>query len=104
MLPSFVTSQLKCKTRQEKINAAKAWIKRIKHLLDADLGDIENPGLLESTCSEKRRKKRRGMIVDVNWEDLIIETLILRQVKGEEIKKRHYNTLLDLYVFNTGIV
>ncbi|KAK7324442.1 hypothetical protein VNO77_27997 [Canavalia gladiata] len=104
MPPSFVAGQLKCKMRQEKINAAKERIKRIMHPLDADLGDTENPGLSESPCSERRRKKRRGMVVDVDWEDLIIETLILHQVKEQEIEKGHYNTLLDLHVFNSGIV
>ncbi|XP_027338785.1 plant-specific TFIIB-related protein PTF2-like [Abrus precatorius] len=105
MPPSFLTGQLKCKMRQERINAAKVRIKRIMHPLDADMGDTENPDLLESPYPERRRKKRRGMVVDdIDWEDLIIETLILHQVKEEEIEKGHYNTLLDLHVFNTGIV
>ncbi|XP_027337241.1 plant-specific TFIIB-related protein PTF2-like [Abrus precatorius] len=105
MPPSFLTGQLKCKMRQERINAAKVRIKRILHSLDADTGDAENPDLLESPYLERRRKKRRGMVVDdIDWEDLIIETLILHQVKEEEIEKGHYNTLLDLHLFNSGIV
>ena len=44
------------------------------------------------------------VVDDVDWEDLIIETLVLHQVKEEEIEKGHYNTLLDLHVFNSGIV
>jgi transcription factor IIIB subunit 2 len=102
--PSFINGQLKCKMRREKINAAKKRIKRITHPLHADLDDTVNLCILDSTGPE-RRKKRRGVVVDgIDWEDLIIETLILHQVKEEEIEKGHYNTLLDLYVFNSGIV
>ncbi|WVZ10862.1 hypothetical protein V8G54_015392 [Vigna mungo] len=102
MPPSFVNGQLKCKMRKEKINAAKLRIKRIMHPVDANLGDVSVP--LDSSCPERRRK-RKGMVVDdVDWEDLIIETLVLHQVKDEEIEKGHYNTLLDLHVFNSGIV
>lgn len=105
MPPSFVTGQLKCKMRREKIDAAKRRIKRITHPLDAGLGDAANLDLLDTTYPERRKTKRRGMAVDdIDWEDLIIETLILHQVKEEEIEKGHYNTLLDLYVFNSGIV
>lgn len=104
MPPSFVNGQLKCKIRREKINAAKKRIKRITHPLHSDLGDTANLGILDSTCTE-RKKKRRGMAVDgIDWEDLIIETLVLHQVKDEEIEKGHYNTLLGLYVFNSGVV
>jgi len=103
MPPSFVNGQLKCKMRQERINAAKLRIKRIMHPLDADLGDAEVPVPLGSSCPGRRRK-RKGMVVDnVDWEDLIIETLVLHHVKDEEIEKGHYNTLLDLHVFNSGI-
>ncbi|KAL7243588.1 hypothetical protein ACSBR1_015897 [Camellia fascicularis] len=45
------------------------------------------------------------MATDVDWEDFIIETLLLHQVEGEEeIDKGHYNTLLDLHVFNSGSI
>ncbi|XP_057429089.1 plant-specific TFIIB-related protein PTF2 [Lotus japonicus] len=105
MPPSFVTGQLKYKRRQEKINAAKMRIKRIAQPSEDGLGDILNPDLLDDSYPERRRKKRRGTVVDdIDWEDLIIETLILHQVKEEDIEKGHYNTLLDLYVFNSGIV
>ncbi|KVH33245.1 hypothetical protein Ccrd_025823, partial [Cynara cardunculus var. scolymus] len=43
-------------------------------------------------------RKRR----DTDWEDFMIETLLFHQVKEEEIEKRHYNTLLDIHVFNYG--
>ncbi|CAJ1931203.1 unnamed protein product [Sphenostylis stenocarpa] len=98
MPPSFVNGQLKCKMRQERINAAKLRIKRIMHPLGAEI-----PAPSHSSCPERR--KRKGMVVDdVDWEDLVIETLVLHQVKDEEIETGHYNTLLDLHVFNSGIV
>ncbi|CAL5184178.1 unnamed protein product [Lathyrus oleraceus] len=104
MPPSFVNGQLKCKIRRERIDAARKRIKRITHPLHADLDDTVPLGILDSTCTE-RRKKRRGVVVDgIDWEDLIIETLILHQVKEEEIEKGHYNTLLGLHVFNSGVV
>ncbi|CAJ1932222.1 unnamed protein product [Sphenostylis stenocarpa] len=37
------------------------------------------------------------VVDDVDWEDLVIETLVLHQVKDEEIETGHYNTLLDLH-------
>lgn len=105
MPPSFVAGQLKCEMRRERIDAAKVRIERIMHPLDAALGDTSDLGILEGTCHERKRKKRKGMIVDdVDWEDLIIETLILHNVKEEEIEKGYYNTLLDLHVFNSGVV
>ncbi|CAL0301329.1 unnamed protein product [Lupinus luteus] len=105
MPPSFVAGQLKCKTRRERIKAAKARIKRIMHPLDAGLDDTSNHNSLDETCHGRKRKKRRGTVAgDVDWEDLIIETLILHKVKEKEIEKGYYNTLLDLHVFNSGII
>ncbi|KAJ1406261.1 Cyclin-like superfamily [Sesbania bispinosa] len=104
MPPSFVTGQLKCKMRRERIDAAKMRIKRIMHPSDVGQGDTVNPDLLDSTYPEKRKRKRGVVVDDIDWEDLIIETLILHQVKEEEIEKGHYNTLLDLHVFNSGIL
>lgn len=105
MPPSFVAGQLKYKMRQERISAAKSRIKRIMNPSDADLGVTEIPGPVDSSCPERKRKKRKGIVVDdVDWEDLIIETLVLHRVKDDEIEKGHYNTLLDLHVFNSGIV
>jgi transcription factor IIIB 90 kDa subunit len=84
MPPSLVNGQLKCKMRREKINAAQKRIKRITPPLHSDLGDSANLGVLDNTCTE-RRKNRRGMAVDgIDWENLVIETLVLHQVKDEE--------------------
>ncbi|PON73802.1 TFIIB transcription factor [Trema orientale] len=100
--PSFVAGCEVYKKRREKINAAKRRIDRIMHPLISDSGDSRNNS---SVDCEQPRKKRKGAKVNViDWEDLIIETLLLHQVKPEEIEKGHYNTLMDLYVFNSGII
>ncbi|KAI8000179.1 Plant-specific TFIIB-related protein PTF2 [Camellia lanceoleosa] len=52
-----------------------------------------------------KKRRRNKMATDVDWEDFIIETLLLHQVEEEEeeeIDKGHYNTLLDLHVCNCG--
>lgn len=100
--PSFVAGCKVYEKRREKINAAKRRINRIMFPLNADLDDNSN-----ISCKEisHPRKKRKSTKVDViSWEDLIIETLLLHKVKEEEIEKGHYNTLMDLHVFNSGII
>ncbi|KAJ7968698.1 TFIIB transcription factor [Quillaja saponaria] len=105
MPPSFIAGCLKSKKRREKINAAKQRINRIMQPENVELGDSGNIFLLDDAEPRQKTKKRRGMLVnDVDWEDLIIETLLLGQVKEEEIEKGHYNTLLDLHVFSSGIL
>ncbi|KAF7810161.1 plant-specific TFIIB-related protein PTF2 [Senna tora] len=94
MPPSFLSGCLKSKIRRGKINAAKARIDRIMYPLNANCG----------TYPSVKKRKRRGKLDGVDWEDLIIETLLLHQVREEEIEKGHYNTLLDLHVFNSGVV
>ncbi|KAJ9681449.1 hypothetical protein PVL29_020361 [Vitis rotundifolia] len=81
--PSFVSGCLAYERRREKINAAKLRIKKEQEHLHAE-------------------KKRRRAKVDIDWEDFAIETLLLHHVKEDEIEKGHYNTLLDLHVFNSG--
>ncbi|KAI4296933.1 hypothetical protein L6164_036850 [Bauhinia variegata] len=102
--PSFTTGCLKCKRRREKINAAKQRINRIMHPLHTDLGDSANLSVTDVSHRGKWKKRKGATVDDVDWEDLIIETLLLHQVKEEEIEKGHYNTLMDLHVFNSGIV
>lgn len=102
MPPSFIAGCEAYEKRREKINAAKRRIGRIMHPLNSDSGDSRDNSIV---VYEQPRKKRRVAKVNViDWEDLIIETLLLHQVKEEEIEKGHYNTLMDLYVFNSGIV
>uniref|UniRef100_A0A5B7BHV1 BRF2-like C-terminal domain-containing protein n=1 Tax=Davidia involucrata TaxID=16924 RepID=A0A5B7BHV1_DAVIN len=99
MPPSYVTGCLAYQRRREKIKAAKLRIDKIMHPSNADSGDRDALCLLECV---NVGKKRRRMQVEIDWEDFVIETLLLHQVEEEEIEKGHYNTLLDLHVFNSG--
>ncbi|XP_073157588.1 plant-specific TFIIB-related protein PTF2 [Henckelia pumila] len=98
--PSFDKGSLAKQRRQEKIKNAKCRIHRIM-----------NPSMSDSGCGkdlhvhepEKTAKKRKKMQLDIDWEDLIIETLLLHNVEDEEIVNGHYNVLLALHVFDDGI-
>lgn len=106
MPPSFVTSCLTYEKRRERINAAKLRIDRIMNPSNFASGDTGNSCQSEcvdsglSKCVGKRRSRRQ--IDDIDWEDFIIETLLLHRVEEKEIEKGYYNTLLDLHVFNSG--
>ncbi|KAK4440041.1 Plant-specific TFIIB-related protein PTF2 [Sesamum alatum] len=100
MPPSFDKACLVRGKRQEKIKAAKLRIQRIMHPGIATSGYSNDICLFDTEKSEKKRKK---MKVDMDWEDLIIETLLLHNVKEEEIENGHYNVLLALHVFDDGI-
>lgn len=100
MPPSFVAGCLAYQRRREKIKAAKLRINKIIDPQNGDSGDNDN--LCISDGVNVGKKRRRRMKVYVDWEDFIIETLLLHRVHEEEIEKGHYNTLLDLYVFNSG--
>ncbi|XP_068321217.1 plant-specific TFIIB-related protein PTF2 [Pyrus communis] len=98
--PSFVNGCVAVKRRKEKINAAKQRIDRIMCPDNARSGDSSDICISEEVHTRKKRKRGRG----IDWEDLIIETLLLHKVKEEEIEKGWYNVLLELYVFNSGVV
>ncbi|KAL2524505.1 zinc ion binding [Abeliophyllum distichum] len=87
--------------RRKKIKASKLRIQKIMHPSTADSGDGNDICVLKCI---KSVKKQRKMQVDIGWEDLIIETLLLHNVKEEEIEKGYYNVLLDLHVFDYGNV
>jgi transcription factor IIIB subunit 2 len=101
--PSFVTGCRVYKRRREKINAAKVRINRVMHPSRTDLVESCDSCSLESVHAKKKKRNRRR-VNDIDWEDFIIETLLLHEVKEEEIEKGHYNTLLDLHVFNGGVL
>lgn len=99
--PSFDRGKLACGRRREKIKAAKLRIQRImcpSKSGSSNLDDVVN----DSKCVNegKKRRRKRKMQVEIDWEDFIIETLLLHQVGEDEIEKGHYNTLLDLHVFD----
>ncbi|KAJ4976257.1 hypothetical protein NE237_001363 [Protea cynaroides] len=99
--PSFVAGRLACKRRREKIMAAKLRINMIMQPSNAASDGKEDCCLLEHLQAEKQQQQ--GVKVDhIDWEDCIIELLLLHMVNEEEIEKGHYNTLLDLHVFNSG--
>ncbi|EEF45118.1 conserved hypothetical protein [Ricinus communis] len=100
MPPSFVNGCVVVERRRAKINAAKLRIERIVHPWTADSGDCSDIDILQDLHTNKRKRKTPAKGID--WEDFVIETLLLHQVKEEEIEKGHYNTLLDLHVFNSG--
>ncbi|KAJ4703642.1 Transcription factor TFIIB [Melia azedarach] len=101
MPPSFVKGNMVSKKRRAKINSAKARINKIMHPSTAVAGDTANACLSISVDGKKRKRKGVG---EIDWEDFIIETLLLHQVKEEEIEKGYYKTLLDLHVFNSGVM
>ncbi|KAL7101994.1 hypothetical protein ACP275_08G091400 [Erythranthe tilingii] len=90
--PSFEKGCLANGKRREKIKSAKLRIQRIM-----DPTNAENAAL---SGLENSRKKRKKVQVDIDWEDLIIETLLLHNVKEEEIENGHYNALMALHVFD----
>ncbi|KAG8385446.1 hypothetical protein BUALT_Bualt03G0046100 [Buddleja alternifolia] len=101
MPPSFDKGCLAKANRQEKIKAAKLRIQRIMHPGIGESGYSKDLCLFEAESFEKKKRKKK-MKVDIDWEDLIIETLLLHNVKEEEIEKGHYNVLLALHVFDHG--
>ncbi|GAA0160236.1 general transcription factor [Lithospermum erythrorhizon] len=93
--PSFEWGCKVYEIRKKKIEAAKS---RIQTTMSSSSENslVRNDCFVEDVNMSERKRKRQ---FDIDWEDFIIETLLLHQVKEEEIGKGHYNTLLDLYVF-----
>ncbi|GAV76797.1 hypothetical protein CFOL_v3_20270 [Cephalotus follicularis] len=102
MPPSFVRGCIANQQRRDKIKAAKLRIDKIMHPSNTDTCGNGDTCLSEfvETGKKKRRRRSNGM----DWEDFIIETLLLHQVKEEEIEKGHYSTLLDMHVLNSGVL
>ncbi|XP_073301195.1 plant-specific TFIIB-related protein PTF2 [Primulina huaijiensis] len=98
--PSFDKGRLAKQRRQEKVKNAKRRIHRIMNPFMSNAGYGKDPCVLEH---EKSAKKRKKMQMDIDWEDLIIETLLLHNVEDDEIVNGHYNVLLALHVFDNGI-
>ncbi|XP_044476320.1 plant-specific TFIIB-related protein PTF2-like [Mangifera indica] len=98
MPPSFVNGCMENEKRRAKINSAKVRINKIMNPSSSDTGDNDNVASSECVLNGKRRKRKQ--IGEIDWEDFIIETLLLHQVKEEDIETGHYNTLLALHVFN----
>ncbi|KAK9740608.1 hypothetical protein RND81_03G047500 [Saponaria officinalis] len=106
--PSYIRGCQSVKRRREKIRAAKTRINSIRFPSISDslccgIETTNNPCLsVEATSHKKRKsskKKREKQNDSIDWEDFIIETLLLHNVKEEEIEKGYYKALLGLYVF-----
>ncbi|KAK4768692.1 hypothetical protein SAY87_003833 [Trapa incisa] len=95
---SYTRGLLKNERRRERIEAAK---KRISRIMSPDSVDMEVVRGLQTKDDVRPKKRRRSKGEVVDWEDFIIEALLLHRVKEEEIEKGHYNTLLNLYVFDS---
>jgi len=51
-------------------------------------------------CSGARKKRRRGSCDSIDWEDCIIELLLLHGANEAEIEQGQYRRLLELHVFS----
>ncbi|WOK96647.1 hypothetical protein Cni_G05354 [Canna indica] len=99
--PSFLAGVQARRSRKAKIKAAKQRIQKIMRPpanVDTVLEVVEDGVLKETVGRKRRRKKQQEDRLD--WEDCIIELLLLHQVKEDDIEQGHYNRLLDLHVFN----
>ncbi|KAI8005951.1 Plant-specific TFIIB-related protein PTF2 [Camellia lanceoleosa] len=71
---------------------------------NANSGDRDDDLCILECLNGGNKRRRKKMAIVVDWEDFIIETLLLHREELEEIEKGHYSTLLDLHVFNSGSV
>ncbi|KAF2541782.1 hypothetical protein F2Q68_00028810 [Brassica cretica] len=92
---SFIKGCDAVERRREKIKAAKLRIGAVQDPCDDDKVSGRE---LSLEIGDGKKKRKRGCEID--WEDLVIQTLVLHNVKDEEIQKGHYTALLGLHVFN----
>ncbi|KAK8327299.1 hypothetical protein V6Z11_A11G173600 [Gossypium hirsutum] len=102
MPPSFIAGCKANERRRQKIKAAKVRINKIVDPSSAGSDGSDNLNSSEVACGGKKRKRRQASEID--WEDFVIEALLLHRVKEEDIEKGHYRALLGLYVFNSGTI
>ncbi|CAN0837990.1 Plant-specific TFIIB-related protein PTF2 [Linum grandiflorum] len=98
MPPSFVKGCKDIKRRRAKIKAAKQRLKRSGLALNGKKWSSRNVDLVDAVYNSKKRKRKEE---NIDWEDLIIEALLVHQVKEDEIEKGYYKALLGLHVFNS---
>ncbi|KAL4201393.1 hypothetical protein AMTRI_Chr02g258460 [Amborella trichopoda] len=108
--PSFLANMHASMRRREKINAAKLRICEIMKPMSSFTSESQNgvtidldddDGNYPSQCMPFKKKRKCGCEGNnIDWEDNIIEILLLHQVSEEEIVKGHYRSLLDRYVFD----
>lgn len=94
--PSFVAGLIAREKRKERIEAAKVRIDQItKPKSKVEIGDA-----IKTSKNPKINGKRK-IEKEIDWEDCIIENLLLYKVSEEEILQGHYSRLMDLHVFNS---
>ncbi|CAN6476245.1 unnamed protein product [Victoria cruziana] len=107
--PSFLKNVDVSMRRRRKIEAAKMRINKImgfKMSSQSSLNEqvnVSDDQEREDVASWGRSKlSKQAVEKDIDWEDCIIELLLLHQASEEEIEKGYYRCLLDLYVFSSG--
>ncbi|KAJ3697807.1 hypothetical protein LUZ61_001512 [Rhynchospora tenuis] len=95
--PSFASGLKSRERRRERIKAAKCRIDQAR----IGPGTSENDTVEENVRgkSAKVGRKRKGAVDGVDWEDCIIELLLLYGVNEAEIEEGQYKRLLDIHVF-----
>ncbi|MQL80260.1 hypothetical protein Taro_012705 [Colocasia esculenta] len=96
--PSFVAGLEARERRRKKIDAAKNRINKVMRPPSTELHARED-GLPQKRLKTTKRHKQDADAGTIDWEDCIIELLLLHQVNEEEIEEGHYSRLLDLHVF-----
>eukprot|EP01018_Ginkgo_biloba_P012958 Gb_28195 [translate_table: standard] len=108
--PSFVASLEARTRRREKINAAKLRINEVKESMskcgDRDGQNNAQQGeskirLSSSLASLSKKCKRQRGNSGFDWEDSIIECLLLHEADERQIEDGHYKAMLDLHVFKS---
>ncbi|KAJ3673001.1 hypothetical protein LUZ60_006375 [Juncus effusus] len=93
--PSFVRGVELRELRRERIEKAKCRIEKVRTGCD----DLKEG---EKKREKKRARKRKGGVDDcMDWEDCIIELLLLHGVNEGEIEEGQYRRLLDLHVYGS---
>ncbi|CAM8985862.1 unnamed protein product [Rhodiola kirilowii] len=93
--PSYVTGCEVYEKRREKIRAAKLRIERVRNPSKAVSNESQPLCIPDMVLSAENQLGPEDGKCD--WEDLIIESLLLHSVREEEIEKGHYSTLQELY-------
>lgn len=101
--PSFVAGVQSRRLRRAKIEAAKQRIQKIMKTCgtkqNADAGIKMEDCVVEERVGRKRRRAKKQCEDKLDWEDCIIELLLLHRVEEDEIEQGQYKRLLDLHVF-----
>ncbi|CAA7387889.1 unnamed protein product [Spirodela intermedia] len=96
--PSFLAGLEARQRRKEKIAAAKHRIRKAIRPSSDNSGRMQCHLPLDRKGAKKRRRQGAG---GIDWEDCMIELLLLHRANEEEIEHGHYRRLMDLHVFTS---